>query len=420
MRFLAIVMSLFLSPSLTLVAADWNAFRGPAGDGVSPEKKAPTKWSKTENVAWKVKLPQPGNSSPIVSKGRVFLTCAGDSEGKKRSLYCIDAKSGEQLWEKTVSYDEVMPTHETNPYCGSSPVANGEQVVAFHGSAGLYCYDFQGKELWSKKLGELRHEWGYGASPIIHKNRVILHFCPGPREFVAAFDVASGDELWRTDEPAGGAEGARTDNAYVGSWSTPIIAKVDGREQILCSTTTRVNGYDPESGKLLWWCLGLRGERGDLSYSSPLVSGDLCIAFGGFQGPSYAFRLGGMGDITSQRLWRTPGDNPQSIGTGVIIKNHVYRPNAGPGTIDCLNAETGEVVWTERAGGGNHWGSIVRVGDLLYATDQNAQTTIFKPDPQKFTLVAENKLDEHTNSTPAVAEGRIYLRTFEHLYCIGK
>lgn len=401
-----------------LWAADWNAFRGPAGDGVSSETKAPTIWSATDNIAWKIGLPQPGNSSPIVAQGRVFLTCAEDKDGKQRSLYCFDRQTGKTLWVKTVAIDEVLPTHETNPYCGSSPAASDDRVVAFHGSAGLYCYDLDGQEVWSKKLGELRHEWGYGASPISHENRVILHFCPGAREFIAAFDIATGKELWRTDEPAGGAEGARTDEAYVGSWSTPIIAAIDGNEQILCSTTTRVNGYDPASGKLLWWCRGLRGKRGDLSYSSPIVSGDLCVTTGGFQGPAIGFRMGGMGYITEQRLWQVE-PNPQSIGTGVIVGKHLYRPNAGPGTIECIEVETGRIAWTERAGGGNHWGSILSVGGLLYATNQDGQTTIFRPDSAKFEEVAVNRLEEHTNSTPAISDGQIFIRTFNHLFCVG-
>lgn len=419
-RSIGAVLLVACLPAASLSAADWNAFRGPLGNGVAKEDSAPTRWSATENIVWKIDLPQPGNSSPIVSRGKVFLTCAQDGEGRKRGLFCFDRKTGKQLWVQTVEVDEKMPTHETNPYCGSTPVANGEVVVAFHGTAGLYAYDYAGKPLWSQKLGELRHEWGYGSSPIIVGDRVVLHFCPAPQEFLAAFDVRTGKELWRTAEPAGGVEGARTDNAYVGAWSTPIVAKVEGRDQILCSTTTRVNGYDPKSGELLWWCLGLRGKRGDLSYSSPYVSGDLCVTVGGFQGPAIGFRPGGKGDITAERrLWRNE-ENPQSIGTGVMVGKYLYRPNAGPGTIDCLDGETGEIQWTERAGGAAHWGSILKVGELLYATDQDGRTTIFKPDPKKYVEVAVNRLEEHTNSTPAVSEGQIFIRGFERLYCIGQ
>ena len=128
-----------------LRAEDWPAFRGPLGNGISRETDVPLKWSAEENIRWKAPLPAPGNSSPIVSNGKVFITCA-ENEGRKRSLYCFDRTSGKQLWVQSVNYDKVMPTHKTNSYCGSTPATDGKRVVAWHSSAGLYCYDFAGKE----------------------------------------------------------------------------------------------------------------------------------------------------------------------------------------------------------------------------------------------------------------------------------
>src|SRR5215204_3498910 len=176
------------------MAADWPAFRGPRGDGVSQEDKAPLHWGgadKGKNVRWKIALPSAGNSSPIVSRGRVFITCAQD-EGTKRSLYCFDRKNGQQLWMKTVE-NAPEPTHRTNPFCGSTPVADGERVVVWHGSAGVFCYTLDGRELWKKDLGQQLHDWGYASSPIIHDGKVILNFGPGDRSFLAALDLKSGD-----------------------------------------------------------------------------------------------------------------------------------------------------------------------------------------------------------------------------------
>src|SRR4051812_46359737 len=152
------ILALAAAPAARLArAADWPMFRGPDRNGVSPDAQAPLNWSATKNVKWKAPLPQPGNSSPVVSGGRVFVTCAEDRNGTRRSLYCFDRSDGKQLWVKTITYPEVEKTYPENPYCASSPAADGKVVVAWHGSAGVHCYDPDGKELWSKDLGTFRH-----------------------------------------------------------------------------------------------------------------------------------------------------------------------------------------------------------------------------------------------------------------------
>src|SRR5690606_26331834 len=148
-------------------AEDWPAFRGPNGDGTADASGLPVEWGPDRNIKWKVPLPEPANSSPIVSNGRVFVTYAED-RGQQRHLVCFDRQTGEQLWKASVPFANVEETHETNPYCGSTPVADGERVVVWHGSAGMHCYDFDGNPLWSQDLGEFHHMWGYGSSPIIH------------------------------------------------------------------------------------------------------------------------------------------------------------------------------------------------------------------------------------------------------------
>lgn len=402
----------------SLFAADWPMFRGPDLNGIAEESPAPTEWSPEKNIRWKAPLPQPANGSPIVSNGRVFVTSAEDADGKKRSLYCFDENTGKQLWVKTVDFPKKLPTHKTNPYGGTTPAADGERVVVWHASAGLYCYDFSGNELWKKDLGEFKHMWGYGTSPILYKDKVILHTGPGTRSFVAAFNLKSGEPVWQTDEPQEG-NGERNDQGkYMGSWSTPVIATVEGEDQIIVPHSTRVVAYNPNDGKIVWYCEGLRHNKGDLAYSSAVISDEICFVTGGFNGPAMAVRLGGTGDVTAtHRLWRTESQ-PQSIGSGVAVDGKVYRPNAGPGTIQCIDLVNGKTLWQDRAGG-SQWASIVMAGGLLYATNQNGQTTVFKPNPEAFEQVATNRLNDACNATPAIANGHLFIRTDTQLWCIG-
>jgi outer membrane protein assembly factor BamB len=400
-------------------AADWASFRGPNGNGTTHEQKVPLEWSADKNIKWKVALPQPSNGSPIVSNGCVFVAGCEDKDGLKRSLYCFDRRDGKQLWVRTVDYGKKETTHGTNPHGSSTPAANGKQVVVFHSSAGLYCYDFAGKELWSRQLGEFQHMWGDGTSPLIYNDRVIMHCGPGAKIFVTALELATGKTIWTSDEPLDGNGNNRKDKAPMGSWSTPLIAKVGGQDQIICMLPTRVVGYSPADGKILWSCEGIRGPKGDLAYSSPVISDDICVCVGGYGGPGMGFKLGGSGDITPSRLWRVEA-SPQSIGSAVAIDGYIYRPSATPGKIECLDPDTGKVLWSDRATGGELWSSIVYAANRCYLTNQEGNTVVFKPNPDKFELLATNKLDERSNSTPAISDGEIFLSTHEHLYCVAE
>jgi outer membrane protein assembly factor BamB len=413
-----VLLILFVVP-LTAGADDWPAFRGPNADGISRESGFPTIWGQDKNIKWKVPLPAPGNGSPIVSNGGVFITL-GQNDGTERRLYCFDRKDGRQLWVRTVAFDKKMPTHETNPHGSSTPAADGKTVVVWHASAGLHAYNFDGEPLWSRNLGEFRHMWGDGGSPIIYKDRVILNCSPGTRIFMAAISLKGGETLWEQDEPQDSQQSdARADGKYKGSWTTPVLARVGDEDQLVCTMPTRVNGYDPQTGKIRWWCDGIRGPRGDLAYSSPMISNGFCVAIAGFEGPSIGFRLGGKRDLSeTDRQWRLE-KNPQNIGTGVFVDGYVYRVNASPGPlVECLDAKTGERVWRGPRGGAA-WASIVMADGLLYATNQEATTFVFKLNPNRYEEVAQNKLDETCNATPAFSDGEIFIRTHEHLYCIG-
>src|SRR6185295_10431950 len=212
-----VLLVFLLLPAVTL-ADDWPQFRGPLGSGTSAEADYPLDWSATKNVRWRAPLAGAGNSSPIVSKGRVFVTVAED-KGAKRSLVCLDRKTGAVLWTRSVTLADAEPTQQDNPHCGSTPCADGERVIVWHSSAGLHCYDFEGKPLWTRDLGKFAHMWGYGSSPILHGDRVVLNCGPGGRTFLVSLDKKSGEVAWKAEEP-----GAKAD-AWVGSWCTPRIVK---------------------------------------------------------------------------------------------------------------------------------------------------------------------------------------------------
>jgi len=414
----AVCVALLGTLSLTVTAADWPSFRGPQGNGVTDETGFPLEWSAEKNVRWKLPLPNRGNESPIVSNGRVFVTSATD-KGTERRLHCVDRKTGDLLWTESVTVETEEPTHQTNPFGAATPAADGERVVVWHGSAGLYCYDFDGNELWKRDLGKVGHIWGYGSSPVIHGGRVFLNFGPGKEQFIVAVSLESGEVLWRYDEPGGNND---RQGRMAGSWSTPVIADVGGSEQIICSMPTRVIAVSPEAGSLLWSCDGISGKNGDLVYTSPLIGKGFGVAMGGYTGPALGFRLdkGSSGDVTeSHRLWHDEQKHPQRIGSGVILGEHVFMANAGPGILQCLDASTGKELWKDRGAGANHWGSIVSADGRLYVTNQKGTTVVFAPNADEYEPLAENALGEPSNSTPAFSDGQIFIRTSGHLWCIA-
>jgi outer membrane protein assembly factor BamB len=416
MRYSSILVFALISLPGLVFADNWPAWRGPEGNGHCKETGLPIKWSATENVVWKVALPDEGNSTPVIWNDRIFLTQATE-KGKKRSTICFSCKDGSKLWEQTVEYPGEEPTHPTNPYCSASPVTDGERVVVFHGSAGLFCYDFQGKKLWSRDFGECFHVWGNGSSPVIWKDTVLLNFGPGRRTFLIAVNKKDGEDRWKVEEP-GGKEG-KDGEAWIGSWSTPLISTINGREELIQCWPGVVKAYDPEKGALLWSCKGLEKEKANdrLIYTAPLVTSEVIVAMAGFGGPALALKPGVKGDVTgTNRLWRHPV-NPQRVGSGVLIGEHVFMINE-PRTAQCIEWKTGRVVWNERLCG-SVWGSFVYADGRLYITSLDGETVILAP-TAKFDVIARNNLNERTLSSLAIADHRLYIRTYKYLWCIGK
>jgi outer membrane protein assembly factor BamB len=424
-RFLA-ALAIFCVLAAAARADNWPGWRGPTGQGHSAEKDLPLTWSAKENVRWKVKLPDAGTSTPVIWDKHVFLTQASDREGppkgsnggpakaRKRSLMCFARADGTLLWQKDVAYDEIEYTHPTNPFCAASPATDGERVVVSHGSAGMYCYDFAGKELWKYDLGKLEHVWGNASSPVLYKDLVIMWAGPGERQFLVAVNKKSGQKVWQHDEP-GGADGIK-DKTWIGSWSTPIIAKVDGQDQLILGVPKLLKGFDPATGKELWSCAGM----GNLVYTSPVYADGIAVAMSGFHQPALAVKLGGAGDITNDRLWHHAKQNPQRIGTGVIVGGHLYMMSAD-GVPQCFDIKTGDEVWKvqDRPGSGA-WGSMVHAAGRLYITMRNGTTLVLAASPKYEELAINDIGNEHTDASIAPSDGQLFIRSYKHLWCIGK
>jgi len=407
-RFTVALPLLFLTAMAS--AGNWPAWRGPLGTGVSDEKNVPVRWSATEHVKWKAPL-EPGNSTPIVWEDRVFVTSASPN-GQRRSLICFNRADGKKRWQQDVTYRGKELTHQTNPYSSASPVTDGEVVVAWHDSAGLVAYDLDGKELWKKDLGHFEHIWGYGASPVLYQDLVILNAGPGLRTFLAAYDKQTGDEVWRREFPE--AISQKVDQ-FRGSWSTPVFyEEANGRPAMLIALPKRLHCIDPKTGNEIWTCDGL----GELVYTSPLIGDGVIVAMSGFHGPSMAVRTGGKGDVTAtHRRWHNEGNklNPQRVGSGVIVGDHLYILQDS-GAAWCIDVKTGKVAWEKRLG--KSWSSMILADGRLYAPNMEGTTFVLEPNPKECKVLAENPLDELTRGSLAISDGQVFVRTHENLYCI--
>lgn len=398
------------------LAANWPAWRGGAdGSGISSEKDLPLEWSESQNIRWRVKLPERGNATPVVWGDRVFVTQAVTAE-KRRTLMCFHRADGRLLWQQGVSYSEAERTHQSNPYCSASPVTDGERVIVSYGSAGVYCYDFDGHELWHADLGKLDHIWGNASSPVLYGDLCIHYHGPDKNAALVALDKKSGKIVWKFPEPAWDVAG-RTDGfqgqaqgpGVIGSWSTPIIVRAGGRDELIMSFPQEVRAFDPRTGRELWHCAGLN----PLVYTSPFFGDGTLVAMGGFYGNSIAVKASG------ERLWQNVRDKG-GIGAGVIKDGYIYYPQ-GNSVAACVELATGKVVWEEKlkgSGKGGCWSSMLLAGDRIYLPTQSGDVFVFKASP-KFEQLAVNSLKEPTNSSIAVSNGELFLRTQQTLWCVS-
>jgi outer membrane protein assembly factor BamB len=295
-------------------------------------------------------------------------------------------------------------------------------VIAWFGSAGLWCWDLDGKEQWHIDLGKQDHEWGYASSPLIHGDLCFLNFGPGPRTFLLAVDKRTGKELWRNDIAAISPKLPRNDgfgataDGMIGSWCTPMIVTGKNGESLLMTWPEKLTAYDPKSGKERWSASGIN----PLIYTSTMAGEGVIIGSGGYGGSSMAVKVSDDG-TKAEQLWFKARDK-QRIGSGVVSGGHLYILNT-PGTAQCIDLQTGKTVWEERLVGstakGESWSSMLLAGDRIYVPNQASDTFVLKASP-KFEKLALNSLgDGLNNSSLAASNGELFLRTHKHLWCIA-
>jgi outer membrane protein assembly factor BamB len=387
-------------------ADDWPRWRGPDGSAVSDQAPLPLKWGPTENVRWKTAVPGEGFSSPIVWKDRIFCTSAF-GRGRRRAVHCLDRDTGKILWTREIQDAAPEVTSAMTGHAAATPVTDGKRVVAFFGNAGAVCYDFQGKQLWHRSLGEFDSELGLASSPILDRNRVIL-VCDhdGDRfstfdSFLIALDVKMGQTVWKTER-----------RGLYRSWSTPIvIPRGDNKRELVVNGQDAVRAYDPETGKPLWHLAGMT----PWVTPSPVFGQGLIVAASGKNGPTLAVRPGGMGDVSKTHLaWRHNTGGPY-VCSPVLYRDEVY-VIAEQGVLRCYAARTGKLAYQERLRG-KFTGSPVAGDGKIFITNEEGATFVVEAG-RRYRLLSKNDMKEYCLASPALADGQFFLRTEKHLYCI--
>jgi len=381
----------------------WPAFRGPTGRGIVLDARLPKDW----NVAWKTRLPGPGASSPVIWGDRLIVTSEGPAAepkaGPARLILCHDRRDGKALWQHAAPAPrETEKPYGKNNYAPSTPVTDGERVIVFFGNSGLVCCDLEGKRLWNRDLGLFTTTHGPGTSPVLYKDLVILIQDQNRgTSLCAAFDKRTGEERWRRERKS------------TMCWTSPVLLRVDDRDELVYSGSHAVISYDPATGDELWRVAGPSNE------AVPMIAtgGGLLFSTSGRNGPTLAIRPGGRGDVTETHLvWKNETGGPH-VPSPAYHDGHLYLAG-DTGILACLEAATGKTLYQQRLRGRFTMSPLV-VGDTLLLVNEDGLCSLIKAG-SSFELAAEHDLKEPVLATPAVLDGRIYFRTRDHLLCIGE
>lgn len=435
--FLCLILSVCGSP---LLGDDhqWPRFRGPNAAGVaSDHPDLPITWSASENVKWVADVPGLGWSCPVVWGDRVFLTSVvtdRPTEVPKKGMYlgegvrepakgvhhwmvyCFDLNTGEVLWKREAHAGQPqVPRHPKSTYASETPATDGKRLYVLFGDLGLWCYDLDGKLLWERKIEPRKTKFDYGAaaSPVVHDGQVIVIYDNLEASWIAAFDTETGDERWRTprDETA--------------SWATPLVWENSVRTEIVVPGVNRNRGYSLD-GDLLW---EFNGKMASPVIPSPFTAHGLCFIGAGFVAdnhrPTFALRPGASGELAPEGdyanseafAWyqqRTASYNPSQI----VYGDYLYTLY-DQGFLTCHDAKTGEEVYGKQrfSPSGSFTASPFAFNGRLFCLSEDGLTYVIKPGPE-FEILTTNPLEERCLSSPAIAGGKLLIRTATKLYCL--
>jgi outer membrane protein assembly factor BamB len=427
-----LLLALTLAPA-PAAGENWPSFRGPNATGIADGLSIATTWDgvRSENIEWKTKLEGLGHSSPIVWGDRVFLTTAVSSDPGSIFVHGLDgridrrsdkaehsfrvlslsAETGEILWEKeALRAVPKIQRHPKNSYASPTPVTDGKHVVAYFGSEGLYGYDFEGNLLWKRDLGTIdagasyddTYDWGVGSSPALYRGMVIVIADSQAGSFLGAFDVATGEPVWRADR------------SVISSFSTPLIHEGENRVELITNGAEIMHGYDPLTGKELW---SLAGSSKNTT-PTPVAGRGLVFITSGYRiNPIFAVRPGGSGDIgeTEFVAWRSQRDG--SYMTTPIVYGDILYTCQNNGVLSAYRADTGERIYQHRIASGALSASPIASDGRLYFTSEDGDVYVVAAGDE-YELLSTNPMGEVLMATPAAAPKRLFIRGQHHLFSI--
>jgi outer membrane protein assembly factor BamB len=395
---LAWIVALLLAQPLA--AADWTQFRGPTGTGVGEGNDLPITWSKSENVRWKADLPGRGLSSPVIAGGRVYVTANSGYQQKRLHVLCFDAADGKQLWERQFWATGGTNCHPKTSMAAPTPCTDGDRVYALFATCDLVCLDKDGNLVWYRSLvGDyptVTNQVGMAASPALWKDTLFVAMENAGESFAAAIDTKTGKNRWKIYR-------SRAIN-----WVTPLVVNDGKRVEVLFQSGGELTAYDPQTGVKRWSYEG----KGLSTIPSPTAGNGLIFVPGG----ELVALKPGTEKAAAEVQWSVGKLSPKTA-SPLVYQDRVYAIN-GAGVLNCAEAATGKLLWQERLKGPFSASPIAADGKL-YLVNEAGVTFVVKSEQDKGTILASNALEETILGTPAIAGGAIFLRSDQHLYCIG-
>ena len=426
------------------IEKNWHHWRGPHINGNASEANPPIRWSESENIRWRVKIPGYGHATPIIWEDKIFIQTAiptemtnnensdeetqleGSRSGRRRGrrgnrnrslqklkyvLLALNRSNGSEIWQKTLR--EITPhegIHSDASYASNSPITDGEHIYAYFGSRGLYCLDMMGDLKWERDIGKMRkrNAFGEGSCPIIHGNTIVILQDHEGQSFIIALDKRSGDELWKEyrDEPT--------------TWTSPIVVDYNGISQVIVPASNRTRSYNLSNGELVWECGGLTRNV----IPSPIyMDGHIYVVSGHGGSSLQSINLDlAEGDITGTDAieWQYNYDTPY-VPSPLISDDIIYFLKRNDNILTALDRHSGKVLYgpVRIQGISNVYSSIVGAEDRLYIASRNGTVAVIKQG-STFEKLATNILDDSFNASPVIVASELFLRGSEYLYCIAE